>query len=137
MLAVLAAGLFGALAWAVVGIGIGYALHAAVQSAVDAAALDCASQAVVQRQVDARGQVYGESVEVPSIQGLRAAATAWAHNTPGLPLRLLALSVQADGPVCTVAVRVGVGVPVTLLSLRSGGWSATASAKAWPVGGSA
>ncbi len=87
-------------------IGLLEAEHAAVQSAVDAAALACASRATVLRRVDARGVVYGESVRVAAARGAAAAATIWAANVRALPVQTLRFQTDAVQARCRVRAMV-------------------------------
>ncbi len=122
------------LALAAVGVGLGYAEHAAVQSAVDAAALACAGQIATVRQVDARGTVYLETVTVRPSAGLDAATVAWTANMIALPVGLLAFSASAQGATCTVAVTVRSLIPSLLILKRFAVvWSASAEARSIPA----
>lgn len=114
-------------------LGIGYAERAAVQSAVDAAALACAAQAQVTRYVDARGAVYGESALVPPVSGAVAAAEAWGVNLAYWPLRTIAFAATASGAECLVRVAAGSAIPsLGRLGRRRILLSATAAARAYP-----
>ena len=62
VLGVLFLGLVMILLLVVPALAIAYAEHAGVQSAADAAALACASRATITQYVDARGEVYKETV---------------------------------------------------------------------------
>lgn len=93
---------------AVPGLALGYFLRASAASAADAAALACASQAVVTQEVDARGVVYAREVAVDPVAGPAAAARAWAAALGRVPAaRTAAFAAQAAGAECRVRAAVG------------------------------
>ena len=90
------------------------AARAVVRSATDAAALGCASQATVTSQVDARGEVYSQTVAVDPTAGPLAAATWWRRSMvqAGFPgLYLAHWGVSLSGAVCVVQVAANVSPP--------------------------
>ena len=134
VLGVLFLGLVLILLLVIPGLAIGYAEHAGVQSAADAAALACASRATITQYVDARGEVYKETVAVDTTAGPEAAATAWGDNLAYWPLQTVSFVAIPDRAHCTVQVEVRSTVPI--LQILSRGrqtfeFGTTAQAKAY------
>lgn len=118
------------------GLALGYAEHADVQSAADAAALACATGATTIDLVDVRGVVYQRIVSVNPRSGPQAAAAAWGRNLAFWPVETLAFAAMASGADCTVAVEVRSTIPIlSILGPGRGGlhWRTTAEAKAYAV----
>ena len=132
VLGVLFLGLVLILLLVVPGLAIGYAEHAGVQSAADAAALACASRATTTEYVDARGEVYRETVAVNPTAGPEAAATAWGNNLAYWPLRTVSFAALPAGAHCTVHVEVRSTIPILRLLHRVPfEFGTTAQAKAY------
>ena len=92
--------------------------RAVVRSGADGAALDCASQATLTKQVDARGEVYSETVTVRPNAGPQAAASWWrqAMLQAGFPnLYVHSWQVSVSGAVCVVRVSAYVTPPAGAL----------------------
>jgi len=88
--------------------------RAVVRSGADGAALACASQATLTKQVDARGEVYSETVAVRPNAGPQAAASWWrqAMLQAGFPnLHIHSWLVSVSGAVCVVEVTAYVTPP--------------------------
>ena len=129
-LLMLAATMAGALA--ILGIATVVAMRAAAQSAADAAALACAADATLVRQVDARGVVYGVTAEV-SAGGPSAARAAWAANAKAWPLRVVSFHAVPSADTCAVSVRLAARIGA--LEPAGGGsvtWTTSAVARAYP-----
>jgi hypothetical protein len=99
------------------------------QRAADAAALAGAGQAVLARQVDARGDTYCESIAVDPVAGPALAARYWARNLGAIPgLGTETFSVLPQGPTLTVQAQVGAAVPLWA-GKPTVTWTVTAVAK--------
>lgn len=103
----------------------------AVQRAADAAALAGAGQAVLQRQVDARGTTYCESLAVDPVAGPTAAADYWTENTSAIPgLATTDFVALPHGPDLTVQATVSAPPGgLLLLGQTSVTWTVTAEAE--------
>lgn len=98
--------------------------RSAAQRAADAAALAGAGQALLAREVDARGTVYCARVAVNPVSGPAVAAQYWARNTAALAtMRTRAFVAVPDGAVLTVQATVIAADPL---------WAAQAAAT-WTV----
>ena len=109
------------------------AARAVIQAGVQAAALGCASQATVTRQVDVRGYVYSATATVRPNAGPTAAATWWRRSTlqAGFPdLYLAQWTVHVSGAVCVVQVAANVTPPAGTLFAAFDHLAAGAAAKA-------
>lgn|GEM_PF-6651543 len=106
----LALGVF--LLLAVPALAMGYAEHAGVQSAADAAALACASRATITSYVDARGEVYQQTAAVNASTGPPAAAAVWGDNLAYWPLQTVSFAAIPSGAHCTVRVEVRSTIPL-------------------------
>ena len=84
--------------------------RSASQRAADAAALAGAGQAVVARQVDARGDAYCASIAVDPVRGPAAAARYWALNAAGMQTR--SFSAVPQGATLTVRASVAARAPL-------------------------
>ena len=114
------------------GLAIAYAEHAGVQSAADAAALACASRATTTEYVDARGEVYRETVAVDTTTGPEAAAAAWGDNLAYWPLQTVSFAAIPSGAHCTVQVQVRSTIRILrILHRGSLDFGTTAQAKAY------
>lgn len=94
------------------------AARAVVQSAADASALGCASQANVTKLVDARGQVYSTTVAVDPAAGPAAASTWWQRSMLQAGFAGLYLhqwTVNVTGAVCVVQVSTNLTPPAGAL----------------------
>lgn len=92
--------------------------RAVVRAGADGAALACASQATLTKQVDARGEVYSETVAVRPNAGPRAAVSWWqqAMLQAGFPnLYVHSWQVDVSGAVCVVQVTAYVTSPAGAL----------------------
>ena len=114
------------------GLAIAYAEHAGVQSAADSAALACASRATTTEYVDARGEVYRETVAVDTTTGPEAAAAAWGDNLAYWPLQTVSFAAIPSGAHCTVQVQVRSTIPILRILHRGPlEFGTTAQAKAY------
>jgi len=133
--AVVAIGLLIMLLWTLMAVAMALDEHTAVQSAVDAAALACASTADLRRTVDARGVIYAQTVEIPVAAGTSAARVVWDRNMLGHGVRLQSISVQARGDLCAVHVTVDTTMLAIVLGRAASPlrWQAHAFAEAVPL----
>lgn len=116
------------------GLAIGYAEHAGVQSAADASALACASQARITEYVDARGEIYQETVAVNKTLAAQAGAVVWGDNVAFWPVRTVFFAAVPAGAHCTVQVEVRSTLPVLQLvgsDARTLRFGTTAEARAY------
>ncbi len=117
---------------AVPGLATGYADRAGVASAADAAALACASQAIVTQQVDARGNVYQTFATVDVASGPTAAAASWSVNLRRVPVRTVSFAATPSGPDCTVVAKVQASIgPLAVIARRTLTWSVRAEARTY------
>jgi hypothetical protein len=87
--------------------------RSAAQRAADAAALAGAGQAVLAREVDARGAVYCARIAVNPVGGPAAAARYWTRNTAALAsIRTRAFVAVPDGALLTVQATVAAANPL-------------------------
>ena len=94
------------------------AARAVMRAGADGSALACASQATLTKQVDARGEVYSETVAVRPNAGPQAAASWWqqAMLQAGFPnLYVHSWQVSVSGAVCVVQVTAYVTPPAGAL----------------------
>ncbi len=109
------------------------AARAVVQSAADASALGCASQAEVTELTDVRGAVYQRTVAVDPTAGPQAAATWWQRSMLQAGFSGLSLhqwTVDISGAVCVVQVQTNLTPPAGSLFAAFAHVTAGAAARA-------
>lgn len=123
--------------WVVVLLPFSYgwtaAARAVVQSAAEASALGCASQAEVTEFTDARGEVYQRTVAVDPTAGPQAAATWWQQSMLQAGFSGLSLhqwTVHVSGAVCVVQVQTNLTPPAGSLFAAFAHVTAGAAARA-------
>ncbi len=108
-----------------------YGSVALVQRAADAAAIAGAGQAILEKQTDARGQVYCETVAVNPSTAPTVAAQFWQNNLASMPsIQTVAFSAVPNGATLTVTATVSMpGGGFTLVGQNSLSWSLLAEAE--------